>query len=231
MSFAMTQYPRTDAVPQLDELEHERVIDVMVRSAGARPWTALSADAICAEAGVTRAAFDRRFRSVDACFTAAAEDAIERLYAAVASRAEETDGTWPDRVCALVAGFLGFLVDDRERAWIAVVEPLGGRARAARKLVVRRLVDLAGEVPREGCGEDRAIAATLETRLAGLWELGRQYLADAGQPLEDVARSTIFLMLSPYLPRDEAMRYAFTTRIDAAAPLAGAVADDGGDAR
>lgn len=220
MSYVMTHDPRTDPVPELGELGYERVIDVMVRLAGARPWTALSVDTVCAEAGVPRAAFERRFKTVDACFAAAAEDALDRLYATVLDRTDETDGTWPDRVCALVAGFLGFLVAERERAWIAVVEPLGGRARVARKQTVQRLVALAGEAPQDACGEDRAIAATLETRLAGLWELGRQHLADATtQPLEDVARSTIFLMLSPYLPRDEAMRYAFTTTIDAAAPI------------
>lgn len=231
MSYVMTHDPRADEVPELGDGGYERVIDVMVRLAGARPWTALSVDTICAEAGVPRAAFERRFKTIDACFAAAAEDALERLYATVLDRTDETDGTWPDRICALVAGFLGFLVADRERAWIAVVEPLGGRARVARKRTAQRLVALAGEAPRDACGEDRAIAATLETRLAGLWELGHQHLSDAAnQPLEDVARSTIFLMLSPHLPRDEAMRYAFTTRIDATAPAVG-VASDGGSGR
>lgn len=229
MSYVITQDPRTDAVPELSDLDYERVIDVMARLAGARPWTSLSVNAICAEAGVSRAAFDRRFKSVEACFAAAAEDALTRLYATVADRTDETDGTWPDRVCALVAGFLGFLVADRERAWIAVAEPLGGRARVARKHTVKRLVALAGEAPPDARGEDRAIAATIETRFAGLWELGRQHLADTGaQPIEDVARSTVFLMLSPYLSRDEAMRYAFTTTVDVPsggdAPLAGATA-------
>lgn len=235
MSYVITQDPRTDAVPELSDLDCERVIDVMARLAAARPWTALSVDAICAEAGVPRAAFDRRFKTLDACFAAAVEDALERLFATVVSRTEETDGTWPDRVCALVAGFLGFLVADRERAWIAVAEPLGGRARVARKQTVQRLVALAGEAPQDARGEDRAIAATIETRLAGLWELGRQYLADtAAQPVEDVSRSTIFLMLSPYLSRDEAMRFAFTTTVDVpsdGAPLAGVAADALGGAR
>ncbi len=212
----MTHEPVSESVDATDD--RDRILAAMVGLAGTRAWSSLSSDAVCAEAGVPRDAFDRWFKTVDACFVEAAEDALERLHGAVLDRADGTESSWPDRVCAIVAGFLGFLVSDRQRAWVAVVEPLGGRARVARKRTMRQLVELAGEAPTDTRGEDRAIAPTLEPQLAGLWERGRQYLADSeALPLEDVARSTIFLMLSPHLPREDAMRFAFTTSIEAVA--------------
>lgn len=127
---------------------------------------------------------------------------------------------------------LGFLAAERDRAWVAVVEPLAGRARAARKRTARQLVELAGDGPPDARGDGRAIVTTIEPQLAALWELARQHLSGAdGRPLEDVARSASFRIPSPYLSRGEALRHALATTVEPVAPYVGATVVDGDSAR
>jgi len=95
------------------------------------------------------------------------------------------------------------------------MEPLygNGRARAARQVVVDRFVALLERGPVDD-EADRVPANTAAGTIGGLWELALQHVSGGEDAvgLDEAAGSAIFLALSPFVGRDDAMRHAFGAR-------------------
>jgi DNA-binding MarR family transcriptional regulator len=98
---------------------------------------------------------------------------------------------------------------------MAIMEPLygNGRARAARQVVVDRFVALLEGGPADDDG-DRVPANTAAGTVGGLWELALQHVSGGEDAvgIDEAAGSAIFLALSPFVGRHEAMRHAFGAR-------------------
>lgn len=198
--------------------ERRRLLDAMAVLACERPWSGLPVHRICEPARVSRAVFFEHFVDAEDCFASTVEDALDRLGAAVDAEVGQAGPEWPDQVSAAITGFLGFLQADPARAWMSIVEPLGGSARVsdARQAAIGRFTTLlqSGPVADDDRDRDRVAVGTVAGTVGGLWEMARHYLSadDETVGIDDVARSAIFLALTPYLGRDAAMRHAFTAR-------------------
>ncbi len=189
-----------------------RLVDAMIELARESGWDRVTTSRLYRHAGLGRRVFESQFASIEDCFEEAVETALDALLASVTAAIEGAGPAWPDRVSAAVVGFLRFLDDQPARAWMGIVEPLGGgdRARFARHRAVERLGALIADGPTDAIEGDRPRPRTAPDVVGGLWEMARQYLWDGPQAcdLDDVAGSTIFLALAPYLGRRDAMRYA-----------------------
>lgn len=201
-----------------------QLLNAMAELSRESGWERVNAGRLHRHAGLSRRVFEAHFTCIEDCFEQAVEASLEELVGSVAAATEGAGLEWPGRVSAAIVGFLRFLDDEPARAWMSIVEPLGGgdRARFARRAALERLGALLGGGPEDALESDRPRPRAAPDVAGGLWEMARQYLWDGPQAvdLDDVAGSTIFLALSPYLGRREAMRYA------AAAPrIAGRACD------
>jgi AcrR family transcriptional regulator len=196
-----------------------------------RDWHGLSVDRICEHAGMSRRTFYEHFTDAEDCFASAIEDALQHLWGVVAEQVDAGGDAWAEKVAVAIVAFLAALELDPPRAWMAVMEPLYGnsRARAARQVVVDRFVALLAAGPADD-GGDRVPANTAAGTIGGLWELALQRVSGGEDAvgIDEAAGSAIFLALSPFVGRHEAMRHAFGVHKPSelvAAMRAGAAAD------
>jgi AcrR family transcriptional regulator len=205
---------RGSRTPQ-PELQRARLIASMTALSRERDWHGLSVDRICEHAGMSRRTFYEHFADAEDCFASAIEDALERLWGEVAEQVDAAGDDWAGQVAVAFVTFLTALELDRPRAWMAIMEPLygNGRARAARQVVVDRFVALLERGPADEDG-DRVPANTAAGTIGGLWELALQYVSGGEDAvgIDEAAGSAIFLALSPFVGRHEAMRHAFGAR-------------------
>ncbi|HET6448886.1 MAG TPA: TetR family transcriptional regulator [Conexibacter sp.] len=180
-----------------------------------RDWHGLSVDRICEHAGMSRRTFYEHFADAEDCFASAIEDALQHLWDSVAEQVAATGDDWAEQVAVAIVAFLAALELDAPRAWMAIMEPLYGnsRARAARQVVVDRFVALLADGPVHD-GADRIPANTAAGTIGGLWELALQRVSGGEDAvgIDEAAGSAIFLALSPFVGRHEAMRHAFGVR-------------------
>ncbi|MBF6621310.1 MAG: hypothetical protein ITG02_13915 [Patulibacter sp.] len=164
-----------------------------------------------------RRSFNLSFGSVEECYVAAVEAALRRLWAAVERERADAADEWAHQVSAAIVGFLRFIDGDRSTAWMCVVAPLGGSARAAeaRQRTMDRFVALVRSGPEPDEPRERPRLRSGSSAIGGLWELARQYLSDPAGDLriDELAGSSIFLALTPSLRREEAMRHAFRVAV------------------
>jgi AcrR family transcriptional regulator/DNA-binding transcriptional ArsR family regulator len=204
--------PRRGSRTPQPKLQRTRLIASMTALSRERDWHGLSVDRICEHAGMSRRTFYEHFVDAEDCFASAIEDALERLWDAVAEQVDAAGDDWAEQVAVAIVAFLAALELDRPRAWMAIMEPLYGnsRARAARQVVVDRFVALLAAGPVED-GGDRVPANTAAGTIGGLWELALQRVSGGEDAvgIDEAAGSAIFLALSPFIGRHEAMRHAF----------------------
>lgn len=205
---------RGSRTPQ-PELQRARLIASMTALSRERDWHGLSVDRICEHAGMSRRTFYEHFTDAEDCFASAIEDALGRLWGEVAEQVDAAGNDWAGQVAVAFVTFLAALELDRPRAWMAIMEPLygNGRARAARQVVVDRFVVLLERGPADEDG-DRIPANTAAGTIGGLWELALQHVSGGEDAvgIDEAAGSAIFLALSPFVGRHEAMRHAFGAR-------------------
>lgn len=205
---------RSSRLPQ-PELQRARLIASMTVLSRERDWHGLSVERICEHAGMSRRTFYEHFVDAEDCFASAIEDALGRLWGEVAAQVDAAGDGWAEQVTVAFVTFLAALELDRPRAWMAIMEPLYGnsRARAARQVVVDRFVTLLERGPADE-DADRVPANTAAGTIGGLWELAMQHVSggDDAVGLDEAAGSAIFLALSPFVGRHEAMRHAYGAR-------------------
>jgi AcrR family transcriptional regulator len=213
-SHGTIQHRRASRTSQ-PKLQRARLIASMTALSRERDWHGLSVDRICEHAGMSRRTFYEHFIDAEDCFASAIEDALEHLWAVVAEQVDAAGDGWAEQVAVAIVAFLAALELDPPRAWMAVMEPLYGnrRARAARQVVVDRFVALLAVGPAGDSG-DRVPASTAAGTIGGLWELALQHISGGEDAvgIDEAAGSAIFLALSPFVGRHEAMRHAFGVR-------------------
>jgi AcrR family transcriptional regulator len=205
---------RRSRTPQ-PEVQRARLIAAMTALSRERDWHGLSVDRVCEHAGMSRRTFYEYFVDAEDCFASAIEDALERLWGEVAEEVDAAGDDWAGQVAVAIVTFLAALELDPSRAWMAIMEPLygNGRARAARQAVVDRFVALLERGP-AGDDGDRVPANTAAGTIGGLWELALQHVSggEGAVGIDEAAGSAIFLALSPFVGRREAMRHAYGAR-------------------
>jgi AcrR family transcriptional regulator/DNA-binding MarR family transcriptional regulator len=207
--------PRRGSRTPQPSLQRARLIASMTALSRERDWHGLSVDRICEHAGMSRRTFYEHFTDAEDCFASAIEDALQHLWDVVAEQVDVAADGWAEQVAVAIVAFLAALELDPPRAWMAIMEPLYGnsRARAARQVVIDRFVALLAGGPAED-GGDRVPANTAAGTIGGLWELALQRVSGGEDAvgIDEAAGSAIFLALSPFVGRHEAMRHAFGVR-------------------
>jgi AcrR family transcriptional regulator len=187
----------------------ERLIASMTVLAADRGRHGVTVERVCEHAGVSKVTFYEFFSDMDDCFAGAVEEAHEGLWSDVERGIESVPaGDWALALSAAITAFLATLEAHPKAAWLCVVEPMNGvpRAVAARKQLVARLAAL---IPVD---VDTAPTPTAPGSVGALWELVLQHLTGQGETrrLTELAGSSIFLVLAPYVGRRAAMQHAMS---------------------
>jgi AcrR family transcriptional regulator len=187
----------------------ERLIASMTVLAADRGRHGVTVERVCEHAGVSKVTFYDVFADMDDCFATAVEEAHEALWSDVERGIESVPaGDWALALSAAISALLATLEAHPTAAWLCVVEPMNGvpRAVAARKQLVARLAAL---IPVD---MDTAPTPTAPGSVGALWELVLQHLTGQGETrrLTELAGSSIFLVLAPYIGRRAAMHHAMS---------------------
>src|SRR5690606_16912371 len=118
-----------------------RLLDAMTDLAREVGRDRVTTSRLYRHAGLGRRVFESEFTSIEECFEEAVEEALDQLLVSVTAATDGAGGEWGDRVVAAVVAFLRFLDEQPARAWMGIVEPLGGgdRSRFARRKATERL--------------------------------------------------------------------------------------------
>jgi AcrR family transcriptional regulator len=186
----------------------ERLIASMTVLAADRGRHGVTVERVCEHAGVSKVTFYESFVDVEDCFATAVEEVHEKLWSDVERGIESVaPGDWALSLSAAIVAFLASLEANPTAAWLCVVEPMNGvpRALAARRQLVARLAEL---IPVDA--DDAAPVPTAPGSVGALWELVLQHLTGQGETrrLTELAGSSIFLVLAPYIGRRAAMQHA-----------------------
>ncbi|MES1193364.1 MAG: TetR family transcriptional regulator [Solirubrobacterales bacterium] len=187
----------------------ERLIAAMTVLAADHGRHGVTVERVCEHAAVSKVTFYEFFSDLDDCFAVAVEEAHEALWSNVERGIESVPaGDWALALSAAVMAFLTTLEAHPTTAWLCVVEPMNGvpRAVAARRQLVARLAEL---IPVD---VDAAPLPTAPGSVGALWELVLQHLTGQGETREltELAGSSIFLVLAPYVGRRVAMQHAMS---------------------
>jgi AcrR family transcriptional regulator len=188
--------------------QRERLLAALAECLEERGYEGTTVAMIGKRAGVSKSDFYKQFKSKDACFLAAYQDAMERIRgeALGACRGKED---WAAGVLAALAALLRLFAAEPAQAQLVLVEGL----RAGRGVYDRYQEGLQGFVPllRKGApapaGGEPPPLATDEAVVGGIASLlGRRVLAGKTEKLPDFLPEIAEFALTPYLGASEARR-------------------------
>lgn len=141
--------------------EARRLREALLDLCGERGYAGLDLPELLDRAGLDRAAFERHYVDLDACFSAVLAEVYEEFFAS-AEEAVAGESGWRDRMRATAYALLRFLRRDERVAHLAAVDAQEG-GEAAQRLFLEtfnRLVDLIDEGSAEAGGPDSPSRAT-----------------------------------------------------------------------
>jgi AcrR family transcriptional regulator len=173
----------------------------MVKMVGSHGFAAVDVRAVCDQAQVNRAHFDRCFADLEDCFLGLHDETMADLCGRVEAACDGRE-TWHDRIWAAGLAAMRFLQEDpvRARFLVVAVNGAGGGAQSRRDRIVQRIADLLdrgrgeveGERPVSRCTAEIAAGAvygTILTRVeSGSIDRGEEFLPEL-----------IYLAVMPYL--------------------------------
>jgi AcrR family transcriptional regulator len=183
-----------------------RIVAAMLRVLPRHGYPGTTIRHLTQEAGVSRAAFYRQFRSKEECFLATYDLVAEWLCERVEGAAQ--DASWPVRVGAGVSEALRLLAANPTIAHLIAVEALqaGPTARRRRQACLARLAEaLRLDRPR-----DAELPVDLEELLVGGALAHVAHYVDAGSVdcLPEATAELVHYLLIPYLDPGESRRIA-----------------------
>jgi AcrR family transcriptional regulator len=141
--------------------ETSRFREALLDLCAERGYANLELPALLERAGLDRAAFDRHYADLDACFSAVLAEVYDDFFASAQKALAEERG-WRDRMRATAYALLRFLRRDERVAHLAAVDAQDGGEDAQRLFLetFNRLVDLIDEGSAEASGPDSPSRAT-----------------------------------------------------------------------
>ena len=190
--------------------QRERLLAALAECLEERGYEGTTVSMIGTRAGVSKSDFYKQFRSKDACFLAAYDDAVERIHEQVVlSCREGKRGSWAERVLAGLSALLDLLAAEPAQTRLVLVEGL----RAGRGVYDRYQAGLESFVPllRRGApaplGSEPPPMATDEALVGGIASLlSRRVLAGEAEKLDEFLPEIAEFALTPYLGTAEARR-------------------------
>jgi AcrR family transcriptional regulator len=188
--------------------QRERLLDALAECLAERGYEGTTVSMVGQRAGVSKSDFYKQFKSKDACFLAAYEDAVGRIRERVLGACEK-DQEWATRVLAGLAALLDHLASDPAQAQLVLVEGL----RAGRGVYDLYQGALQSFVPllREGApapaGGEPPPLATDEAIVGGIASLlARRVLAGDAEKLPEFLPEIAAFALTPYIGTGAAHR-------------------------
>lgn len=175
-----------------------------------RGYANLEVEDVLRHAGVSRAAFDVHFASLEEGLLAAQEAFFDRLWLDVAGACEE-DGEWPTRVRSALGAVLATLVEASAVARVFVVEAAAASLAAAERqlAVMERFARLLGEGRRLYPAAASLPAATERALVGGVASIvSGHLLMEDTEAIPAIEPELVELLLTPYLGGVEARRAA-----------------------
>jgi AcrR family transcriptional regulator len=141
--------------------EARRLREALLDLCAERGYADLELPALLERSGLDRAAFERHYPDLDACFSAVLAEVYDEFFAS-AQEAVAGERGWRDRMRATAYALLRFLRRDDRVARIAAVDAQAGGEGAQRAFLetFNRLVDLIDEGSAEASGPDSPSRAT-----------------------------------------------------------------------
>ncbi len=181
--------------------QRERLLAALSQLLDERGYEATTVSMIGKRAGVSKSDFYRQFKSKDACFVAAYDDAVERIREPALAACGAAD-SWPEGVLAALGALLGGLAADPARTSLVLVEGLRAgrgiydRYQAALESFVVQLRDGAPDPP-DGSQSPEATEEAVVGGVAAL--LSRRVIAGETERLPELLAEIAEFSLTPYL--------------------------------
>ncbi|HET7121365.1 MAG TPA: helix-turn-helix domain-containing protein [Solirubrobacterales bacterium] len=173
-------------------------------------YRAVTVADIVRRAGIARNTFYENFTSKEACFLAAQETALTEALSRVVDAAGELD-TWPQRVEAGLAAFLGYVASEPALARACMVEALsaGPKAVARYEESLQSFVSLF-KLGRGMSAQASELPPTLEEAIIGgiFWIIYQRIIAGQTETIEEILPEIVEFALTPYIGAEAARRVA-----------------------
>lgn len=190
--------------------QSRRLLVSLIRSVASEGYNATTITAITDGAGVTTRTFYKYFDSVEDCYLAAFDAAVELLGARLAE-AYGSAPEWPLKVRAALAAALEFFSASPALARLCLSEPFVAGPRIARRYQeqIERLVPFLRE-GRHLSSEVDSFPETTERGLIGsiASQIARKVSAGEAEGLPELLPDLVQFALTPYLGAAEARRIA-----------------------
>ncbi len=190
--------------------QSQRLLVSLIRSVASEGYDATTITAITDGAGVTTRTFYKYFDSVESCYLAAFDAAVELLAARLAE-AYDSAPDWPLKIRAALAAALEFFSTSPELARLCLTVPFVAGPTIARHYQeqIERLVPFLRE-GRELSSEVDAFPETTERGLIGsiASQIGRKVSAGEAESLPELLADLVQFALAPYLGAETARRIA-----------------------
>jgi AcrR family transcriptional regulator len=192
--------------------QRARIIAALGEESQDKGYRAVTVADIVRRAGIARNTFYENFSSKEACYLAAAEFGIEGVLERVMAAAERVE-SWPARVNAGLAAFLGYVVSEPALARICIVEGLAAGPAAADRYErsIHAFVPLM-RMGRKISPHGEALPSTLEETVIGgiFWIVYQRFALRQVGEIEALRGELVEFALTPYIGAEAARRVAAT---------------------
>lgn len=193
---------------EVAENQRLRLIAALTRSVSERGYAATSVERILEGAGVSRGTFYQLFGNRRECLLAAHQLAVARLTERLESAcAGET--SWDRSVGAAIGAAVDFAAEEPEQARLLTIDTLAADSEGSMQglAAIDRFASLLGEGRRHNA-RAASLPETTERALVGsvAMMISSHLLMD--RPVADLKSQLVYLVLLPYVGREEAERLA-----------------------
>lgn len=193
--------------------QSQRLIASLVRTVADQGYNATTITNVVEGAGVTTRTFYKYFESVEDCYLAAFDTAVDLIGRRLAE-AYASEDDWPLKLRASISALLGVFASSPELARLCLTEPFVAGARISRRY--QEQVDRLASYLREGRNFSSDAASYPETTERGLIgsiasQVGRKVSAGEAEQLPELLPDLVQFALTPYLGAVEARRVALSS--------------------
>jgi AcrR family transcriptional regulator len=204
--------PGRQQLPREFVTRHQRVriIGALALEISEQGYRGVTVSDVVKRAGIARNTFYENFRSKEDCFLAAQEFAMSSALERVVGAAGGIED-WPRRVCAGLAAFLGYVIEEPTLARTCMVEALSAGPAAVRyyeesQQAFISLFKLGRDVSPHGAD----LPETFEEAIIGgvFWIVYQRLARAETQAIDDLLPQLIEFSLTPYLGAESAREIA-----------------------
>lgn len=204
--------PGRHSLPREFIAQHQRarIVAALAEETVDKGYRSVTVADIVRRAGIARNTFYENFASKEDCFLAASEYAVEEALRRVLDAASDLD-SWPARVNAGLAAFLGYVASEPALARTCIVEALSAGPAAVDRYErsIQAFVPLF-RMGRKVSPHGEKLPATLEETIVGglFWILYQRIVMGQADRIEELLPELVEFSLTPYIGAEAAKRSA-----------------------